>query len=258
MSINRRRLGLGVSGLALLGGARTAAAKGPEVLRLVSGDFPPLAIERDAKRPGVLVELSEAVLRHAGYRAKAEFFPWARAQQMAQQKARSLIVPLTRAPEREARFQWLLKLYVQNFVFINRSEDPPVSELPQAQKLRIAVLRGSPNMVHLLNNGIPESQIVQASSVEDKLKLLERKHVDALYGGEQISLDKARSSGRDPAALQVGLRLDSREIWLAGGHGFTDADRDRLESSYRTLLRNGSVERLFRSYGIRPRPEDLR
>lgn len=258
MSINRRRLGLGISGLALLGGAQRAAAQGDQLLRVVTGDLPPFAVEAGAERRGVLVELTEAVLRHAGMAAKVEFFPWARAMHLTQQQPRVAILPLTRTPEREAQFQWLLKLYVQHFVFISRSDDAPVTHLARARRLRVGVLRGSPNLAQLQRHDFSEARIVQASSVEDMLKLLERSHVDAIYGGELVCLDKARSTGRDLAALHVGLRLESGEVWLAGSSGFSDADRLRLEDSHRALLRDGSIERLFRSYGIRPKPEELR
>lgn len=259
MSINRRRLGLGISGLALLGGAQRAAAQdGDPLLRVVTGDLPPFAIEAGGERRGVLVELTEAVLRHASMAAKVEFFPWARALHLTQQQPRVAVLPLTRTPERETQFQWLLKLYVQHFVFISRSGDAAVTQLAQARRLRVGVLRGSPNLAQLQRQDFSEARIVQASSVEDMLKMLERRHVNVIFGSEQVCLDKARTSGRDLDGLRVGLRLESGDVWLAGASGFSDADRLRLEDSHRALLRDGSIERLFRSYGIRPRPEDLR
>ncbi len=147
---------------------------------------------------------------------------------------------------------------MQHFVFINRSDDAPVTHLARARRLRVGVLRGSPNLAQLQRHDFSEGRIVQASSVEDMLKLLERSHVDAIYGGELVCLDKARSTGRGLAGLRVGLRLESGDVWLAGSSGFSDADRLRLEDSHRALLRDGSIERLFRSYGIRPKLEDLR
>lgn len=258
MSINRRRLGLGFGGLALFSTVPGARAESWPALRIVTGDLPPFAVEASTEHPGVLVELAEAVLRHAGMAAKAEFYPWARALHLVKQQPRVAILPLTRTPEREAQYQWLLKLYVQHFAFITRSDDAPVTHVARARRMRVALLRGSPNLAQLLRQDFSEARIVQAPSVEDMLKLLERGHVEAIYGGELICLDKARTTGRDLAGLRVGLRLDSGDVWLAGGSGFSDADRQRLEDSHRALLRDGSIERLFRSYGIRPRPEELR
>ena len=248
--------------LALLAMAATAspgvAAQALAPLRVVTGDLPPFAIEAQVERPGVLVELVELLLSRCGQPVKVEFYPWARALATASGRSRIAILPLTRTPEREAQFQWLLKLYVQQFVFINRSPQPPVVSLEQARQLRLAVLRGSPNLAQLQRNGFNASLVTEASSVEDMLRLLERDLVDAIYGGAVINMDKVRGSGRDPAAFQVGLPLESGEVWLAASGGFSEVDKQLLREAHLALLREGTVERLFRSYGIKPRAEDLR
>lgn len=230
----------------------------PAPLRVVTGDLPPFAVEGRPQRPGVLVELVEELLRRTGQPAKVEFFPWARAMQMATGTPRVAILPLTRTPEREPNFQWLVKLYVQHFVFINRSGRPPVQSVAQARGLRLTVLRASPNLAQLQRHGFDEQRIVQAASVEDMLRLLERDHVDAIYGGDVINMDKVRGSGRDPARFQVGMTLESGDVWLAAGAGVEEAERARLQDAHQAMLRDGSIERLFRAYGIRPREQDLR
>jgi len=247
-----------------LAAALALAASGPalaqalEPLRVVTGDLPPFAAEGQAERPGVLVELVEQLLKRCGQPLQVEFFPWARALATASSRPRVAILPLTRTPEREPQFQWLLKLYVQHFVFINRSGRPAVASLEQARQLRLAVLRGSPNLAQLQRNGFNAGLVTQASSVEDMLRLLERDVVDAIYGGDVINMDKVRGSGRDPAAFQVGMTLESGEVWLAASGGFSEADRQLLKDAHQALLREGVVEKLFRAYGIKPRAEDIR
>ena len=100
--------------------------------------------------------------------------------------------------------------------------------------------------------------MLQAHSVEDMLRQLERGHVDAIYGGDVINMDKVRGSGRDPAQFQVGMALESGEVWLAASAGIDEAELARLQDARQAMLRNGSIERLFKAYGIRPRAEDLR
>lgn len=239
-------------------GAARASQQPLPPLRVVSGDLPPFAIEDQAHKPGVLVELVEELLQRAGQPVRVEFFPWARAMQMAAQQPRVAILPLTRTPEREPRYQWLLKLYVQHFVFITLADRPRIKQLEQARQLRITVLRASPNLAQLQHRHFSDKQVVQANSVEDMLRLLERGHVDALYGGEAINLDKIRSSGRDPARFQIGLELEAGEVWLAASGGVEEAERARLQELHQAMLRDGSIERLFRAYGIRPREQDLR
>lgn len=249
---------LWASGLLVVAAGHPAGAEGDGALRLVSADLPPFAIENAPHRPGVLIELVEELLRRAGQPTKAEYYPWARAQLLASSQPRILLLPLTRTPEREAKFQWLLKLYVQHFVFINRAGQARVSQVEQARQLRVAVLRGAPSAAQLLRAGFSESMLVMAGSVDDTIKLLERGHADAIFASEAITMDKVRSSERSVRDFQVGFSLESGEIWLAAGSGVTEAEQQRLRDAYQAMLADGSVERLFKRYDIKPRPEDLR
>lgn len=251
---DRRRLLL----LACALGAPGARAADIAPLRVVTGDLPPFAVEGQPGRRGVLVDLVELLLKRCGQPTTVEYFPWNRALTMASSQPRIAILPLTRTPEREPQFQWLVKLYVQHFVFINRTGQPPITDLARAKALRITVLRGSPNPGQLSRHGFDEARVLQSSSVEDMLRMLERGVVDAIYGGDVVNMDKVRSSGRDAAAFQVGMTLESGDVWLAAQGGFSDAEKAALEQAHRSLLREGLVEQLFRSYGMRVRAEDLR
>lgn len=256
--LSRRTQALHLLALLLALPPSTATSQPLAPLRVVTGDLPPFAVDAQPDRPGVLVELVELLLRRCGQPGRVEFFPWARALATASNQPRVAILPLTRTPEREPQFQWLLKLYVQHFVFINRVGQPPVASPEQARQLRLVVLRGSPNLAQLQRNGFNIGQVAQASSVDDMLRMLDRGVVDAIYGGDVINMDKVRSSGRDAAAYQVGLPLESGEVWLAASGGFSDAEQQQLKEAHQALLREGAVERLFRAYGIKPRAEDLR
>jgi len=241
----------------LLGLPRIAAAQ-PQPLRLVTGELPPLALQGEPGQRGALVDLVEALLERAEMPLQAEFYPWARAMLLAGERPRTLILPLNRTPEREARFQWLLKLYAQHFVFLTLDSRPRVETLEQARRLRIGGLRGSSNLSKLQQAGLAASRIYQSASVSDMHRALERGVVDAIYGSELIHTDAWRRSGRDPARLQVGLSLESAEIWLAALGGVTEAEAARLREHHEAMLADGSVERLFKRYGLKVRPEDLR
>ncbi|KQW93991.1 hypothetical protein ASC94_15725 [Massilia sp. Root418] len=232
--------------------APLARAQVAAPLQIVTGDLPPYAIEGQPQRPGLHVEVVEQVLRRAGHPAKVGFYPWARAIALTKHTPHTAILPLTRTPEREPHFTWLMKLDTQHFVFINRQADTPVASLEQARKLRIAVLRGSPNLDQLLNRQFSESQIVQATKVEDMVRLLERGMVDAVYGGNVINMEKIRASGRNPASFQIGMLVESADMWLAGGAGFSETEQAAWRQAYDAMLRDGSLARIYRSYGLPP------
>jgi polar amino acid transport system substrate-binding protein len=219
-------------------------------INIVTGDLPPFAIEGQPARPGLLVAVVAQVMRRAGTPAKVTFYPWARAIALTQHQPRTAILPLTRTPEREDQYAWLMKLDTQHFVFINRKRDTPVTSIEQARKLRIALLRGSPNLAQLQRRGFADANIVQATRVEDMLRLLERGIVDAIYGGDVINMEKVRTSGRDPTGFQVGMLVESADIWLAGGKDFDEREQAAWRQAYEAMIKDGTVARLYREYKV--------
>lgn len=230
----------------------------PVPLQLVTSDLPPMTMQGEPGHRGVLLDLVETMLNQAELATQPEFFPWARAMLLAAEKPRTLILPLNRTPDREGRFQWLVKLHAQRFSFMTLAKGPRVQTLEQARLLRIAGLRGSSNLGRLQGQGIRPSRVYQSASISDMHRALERGLVDAIYGSELIHLDAWRRGGRDPALLQTGLTLESADVWLAAQGGITEAEQAKLQRAHETLLADGSVERLFKRYGLKFRPEDER
>jgi polar amino acid transport system substrate-binding protein len=252
-----RRATLATLSALLLQAASTSAAQPP--LYLVTSELPPMTMPGEAGERGVLLDLVEAMLRRAGLAAQPEFFPWARATMLAAERPRTLIVPLNRTTDREARFQWLVKLYAQRFAFITLANKPRVDTIEEARSLRIACLRASSNVDQLQKQGVQLARVYQSTTIADMQRALERGLVNAIYGSELIHTDAWRRSGRDVALLQTGLTLESAEVWLAAArNGITEAEKLRLQHAHDALLADGSVESLFKRYRLKFRPEDSR
>jgi len=259
-----RRTTLATLPALILPGVATAAAQDADSLApsltplsLVSSDLPPMTMPGEAGQRGVLLDLVEAMLKQVGAATQPEFFPWARAILLASEQPRTLIVPVNRTADRETRFQWLVKLYAQRFSFITLAGKPRVKSIEQARRLRIACLRASSNVDHLHKQGVQAPKIYLASSVADMQRALARGVVDALYGSELIHTDAWRRSGHNVALLQTGLTLESADVWLAAApNGITEAEKARLQQAHDALLADGSVERLFRRYGLKLLPKE--
>ena len=86
--------------------------------QIVSGDLPPFTVESGPNSPGALGALVRGMAKRLGEAPPIQFYPWSRALSMVGTQPRTLILPLTRTPEREANYRWLVKLYRQQFVFI--------------------------------------------------------------------------------------------------------------------------------------------
>lgn len=94
------------------------------------------------------------------------------------------------------------------------------------------MLRGSPNLPQLLGRQFSEQRVAQGTRLDDMLRILDRGMVDAIYGGAAINMEKIRRSGRDLADHQVGMTVETADIWLGDGRGFSEAERLAWRQAY--------------------------
>jgi polar amino acid transport system substrate-binding protein len=217
--------------------------------QIVSGNLPPFTAEQGPDAPGALGTLVHEMALRLGEAPPIQFYPWTRALTLATSQPRTLILPLTRTPEREANYRWMVKLYRQQFVFIAlRTSAMDLDTLDTMKDLRIAALRGSPNVLQLTNRQF--KRVSEANSVQDMARMLDRGMVDALYGGEAINLLVLGDYGLARNALKVSKPLDYGDIWLAGSLDFTDADAAQWQNAMKQLVREGVVRKTLGRYGL--------
>ncbi len=235
----------------LLGLAAPAYSVAP--FQVVSGDLPPFAIAAKPEQPGVLVELVELLTEKLSAPQKVHFFPWARAIATAQSQSRVAVLPMTRTPEREEQFVWLVKMAVQRFGPISKhSHKPRIDTLEQMRNLRIVVMRGSPTYDYLIRNNFKTEQILIESSIESMFKALDKGFVDVIYGSEQINTAVMQNTGRKLAHYHIGATVDLGEIWLAGSKDFTQQDAQAFQQAMAALHKDGSYARLMKKYNLKP------
>lgn len=216
---------------------------------IVSGDLPPFAFANQAQSPGVAVEIAEALAQKLHYPVKVQFFPWARALAMAQSQKRVMILALTRIPEREDQYHWLVPIASQAYLFITHNKrHAPVQTMADAKTVTIGVLRGSPTLQHLLKNQFSEKRILPHASVENGLKALDSGIIDSYYGGELIAKNTMQSSGRHLQDYHFGLTLERGDLWLGGSKDFDQHDLDAIARAYDELKSEGTYARLLKKY----------
>ena len=217
--------------------------------QIVSGDLPPFTIESGPDQPGALASLVHDMALRLGTAPTIQFYPWTRALSMVGTQPRTLILPLTRTPERENNYRWIVKLYRQQFVFIAlRGASVNLNTMHTLRELRIAVLRGSPNESQLLNRNF--QNVLPANSVLDMARMLERGMADAIYGGDAINLAVLADYGIARAQLQVSKPLDYGEIWLGGSLDIPESEALLWQNAMKQLVREGVVRRTMARYGL--------
>ncbi|MDZ7922322.1 ABC transporter substrate-binding protein [Rhodoferax sp.] len=217
--------------------------------QIVSGNLPPFTAESGPEAPGALGTLVREMAQRLGEPPPIQFYPWTRALNLVSTQPRTLVLPLTRTPEREAHYRWLVKLYRQQFVFIAlRSASVPVDTVDRLRDLRIAVLRGSPNEGQLISRHF--KHIVPANSVLDMARMLERGMADAIYGGDAINLAVLADYGIASSQLRLSKPLEYGEIWLGGSLDIPESEALLWQNAMKQLVRDGVVRRTLARYGL--------
>jgi len=170
---------------------------------------------------------------------------------LVQAEPRIAIIPFTRTTERDAHYQWLIRLYQQQYVFITKTGSPPITSIDAARKVkRIAVLRGSTTMPIALNAHFPPSSFFQDASVEAGLKDLDAGIVDTYYGGEAICAETIRTTGRKLSDYHVGVALGGGDIWLAASGGFSEGEIAALRQAFDAAVKDGTYAQLLKKYKV--------
>ncbi|WP_214279132.1 substrate-binding periplasmic protein, partial [Escherichia coli] len=107
------------------------------------------------------------LLGTAGVEYDITIYPWARAIALARTQVNTCVFSMSRTPEREARFQWLVPLMVVRYGLYTLATRAPLS-LDELRPLRVGLLRGSPIGAHLKAEGF--QSLLSAKDYKDLLR----------------------------------------------------------------------------------------
>ncbi len=235
--------------LGAVGGAAIAAPRGAAApLRIVTTHLPPLVMEPGAEQAGALRELVDALCRRLGLAPDVSFVPWRRALHMAGTMPRTAIFPLTRLPEREARFHWLAPLYQEHYIFMARRGSAFDVQHPEKMSgARIALLRGAAQAAILGELGF--RNLVEASSIDDIHRYLLAGMADAVFG-ERAIIGRSLRMRNEENDFRLGRPVRSTSAWLAGSPDFSELEARRFRAAMAKLVADGTQRRIFRRYGL--------
>lgn len=251
MTISRRNW---LAATALASAMPHALASVPE-LRITTTQLAPYVIENSRTAPGALYELLEAILARAGVPARIDFVPWKRAVYETNSLKRTAVFPLTRTPEREASFRWLVELYREEFLFLTLRNGRFNAHSPMEMKgKRVGILRGSAMVTTMREMGF--RRIVETSSIRESMRFLEGGMVDALLGDRSIFGNAIRSLPRHPSMppdrFVFSEPVRSTVTWLGGSLDIPEEEARRLQKARAELVEDGSYARILKKYALAP------
>lgn len=213
-------------------------------MRLVTSHLPPLVHE--SGRPGGLQELVSELCRRAGLKPATQFVPWRRALFLATTMKATAIYPLTRLPERELQYRWLVPLYEENYLLLAvRGRLLPVEEMKDK---RIALLRGAAQAAILKELGF--TRFVEAASIDEVHRFLLGGMADAAFGERRIIEASLRSREPEAVAFDTSAPLRSTTAWLAGSLDFDDSDIELFQRTWEAMRADGTQRRILAKHQL--------
>ncbi|TFW17649.1 substrate-binding periplasmic protein [Duganella callida] len=224
--------------------ASVAAETAPPV-RLVVGEMPPYSVSGNAAAPGLLVEITQELGHRVGVPLTVDFYPWPRALAMVSLSKRTLTLPLSRTPERENNYRWLLKIYKQKLIFVGLRANRQLSDPALLKQARLVVLRGTPFKRDLTAAGY--TNVAECATNKECVRMVRRGIADATYGVEDV-YRSAADNKQGEFRFSPTFRHD--EVWLAGSLDFSDDDARKWKTALDAMRADGNLARIFHKYGI--------
>ncbi|TXI33339.1 MAG: transporter substrate-binding domain-containing protein [Aquipseudomonas alcaligenes] len=219
-----------------------------EPLALHMPDAPPLTLYHDERGHGIVGDITLAAITLSGRTARIVDEPWARAQVNVASGQNQLIIPLSRTPEREQRYTWIVPIMPLERAFF--SLDEPVNSFAQARQRyrRIGVGLGTAQVEILRREGFADEQIIQLKLGENPAILLERGRLDAWFTGIPEALYIWHKSSEQRRKLYQIPVLASTDLYLACSRICDPQIVEQLRAAVLQLEASGVSPRLRQAY----------
>lgn len=214
---------------------------------LLSADIPPYSIN-EQNHEGICIDIARALFQRAGIDLEVEYHPWARSQSMARSLENYVITPLTRTPEREAHYDWIVPIFSYQLQLITNDSTIPIEDLEAMRNEEICVLRESPAEYKLKALGFEKRLIV--TKEEKCMQMLALKRAKAaLIHGILNARYGYKKYGYNADGLLQGLAFPSGDIYIGSSKSaLTTEQRHRLNQALDAIKAEGIYDRIIEKY----------
>ncbi|WP_181902104.1 substrate-binding periplasmic protein [Thalassotalea euphylliae] len=225
-------------------------------MKVVTEQLPPLQIHHQGEAPtGAMVEIVELLLQQATLDGQIVFYPWARAYEVAQQQANTLIFSIMRTPAREHKFHWVAPLLADTVHLIRLKSRPElaISAIEQAKQFRIGVTRSDIAQFYLEEKGFTTEQNILLSSSYPRLwqSLFDRK-VDYIMANEFMWRQKQTFEGETFQPIEVALSLDdfAQDYYLAASLNTSPIIISKLKKALEKIHQSGQYLAILQKWHL--------
>ncbi len=229
-----------------------------QVLQIVTEEYPPYNYTENGKVTGLSTEIVEAVLKETGLKGEIKVFPWARAYDMAQKDANTLIYSIGRIPDRENLFKWVgvIAPYDVYIFALKERKDIVINSLDDAKKYRLATTIDDAREKYLKKNGFVVGQNIDSGTGNDvNLKKLMAKRVDLWPIAELVAFQLVKNEGKNPdnilkKAFHI-KDLSSDGLYMAFSKATPDETVKKFQVGLEKVKANGTFAKIMKKYNIK-------
>jgi polar amino acid transport system substrate-binding protein len=251
--------------LLVLAGCIAAIGAQAGELRLVTAELPPFCYHRPpptvseiGEPRGLVYEVVREMAKRIGHSGNIEFMGWTRAQELALIDPDVGILALTRSPEREPFYNWMVNIVTDDLVLVGGS-GVDVSSLEAVHDRPTGVLRTSGAEALLRERHFARIEPTSEEWV-NALKLRDRQ-IDAWLAPRLMVLYGWREIGGDAATLNIGQIVRRSEIYFAASRDIPEAEAERWRDAFEKVKADGTYNRILAAYRrlkVEPIPEEKR
>ena len=252
-----------VLGLILLAAALPAASA--DELRLLAAELPPYTyhqppptVSEIGEPRGVVYQVVREMARRIGHSGTIEFVGWTYAQELAKAGPNIGILALTRSPEREPLYNWMVEVVTDDLVLVGGT-GVDVSTLDSVKDRPTGVLRTSGAEALLREHQF--SRIEPASEEWVNAMKLRDRRIDAWLAPRLMVLFGWREIGGDATTLNIGQLVRRSPIYFAASRDVSPAEAERWRSAFAQIRADGTYDRILVEYQrmkVEPIPDERR
>jgi polar amino acid transport system substrate-binding protein len=221
-------------------------------IEIVTGVIPPYSYIENGQQKGLIVEIIEAMAKHAGHSGKIKYLPWKRALQDVLDGGQDglpvrMIIPLNRSEEREFKFTWIQEIYVDDTVFVTKKgRTPKIERAEQAVSMSTGVLLGSPLEAQLRRLGF--KNIEAAVDEETNARKLNVGRIAVWHVARMVAPFVFIQQGFSPTDLEYSAGLEPNDLYLAGSKSFPLGVAELWQSAMKKIKADGTFARIVQKY----------
>jgi len=176
-------------------------------LTVVTEHLAPFQIVNANSITGFSTEIVKATLDESGFEYSIEAYPWSLSFNRAKHEKNICVYSLARIPDRESLFQWIGHITTSTISFYSLKNNPIIiSDLNDAKKHKIAVIKDDVTHHYLLSKGFVEGQNLYVMSNYDALlQLLEvpSRHIDLIIINDDLINSRVKNNEEAAKYLNV-------------------------------------------------------